>query len=618
MMKCLFAIFAVALVLTGQTRIVGSGTDQIIATVRGADGHVYATGVTNSPDFPTTTVPSSRPSAEDYRPFVLKLNQQGQVIYSTLISAPTASPRSIAVNAKGEVLIAGQSVELGEVRFPVTPGSVGDGGANTGFIIKLDATGSKVLVGIRGYGLGPVAYDSDDNIYVAGAAYGNSEIRPTPGAFQTTHENQGCGGTSFVGVGCFYQYLAKISPDGTKLLYSTFLTGSFGAQPSALLIDGAGNALVAGTTNSRDYPTTAGSFQPEYRASNPPPPPSSLRPSINPPASTGYLTKLNATGTVLVWSTYFSGTGAESIRSVRHTDDGGLFITGLSASRDLPMAQGLPRGCPLGSFPEIPYVAELSGDGKTLAGSHYVYDIEIYTMDRVAVRPDGTAEIIGGASTDVEASIASPYICLVDSADNARLNQVAPGQLVTLFGDFAEGMKVSINGLPAPLLYASAEQVNVQAPSDLAVLPLVQVSVANPDGTVNTRPISVIARAPSAFLDLTRSLSPIATCAGESFSPSYAAITRNEDGSLNSCDHPAPKGSVVTFYLNGLGRTAPAVTLSAPEVGRIVALEPDPDSPSGVWRMRVQLAPNVGSGSIVPMIEGARLRYSFLTVWVAR
>jgi uncharacterized protein (TIGR03437 family) len=282
------------------------------------------------------------------------------------------------------------------------------------------------------------------------------------------------------------------------------------------------------------------------------------------------------------------------------------------------MAQGLPGGCPLGSLPEIPFVAELSGDGKTLTRSHYVYDIDIYTMDRVAVRPDGTAEVIHGASTDVDPSITSPYICLVDSADNTRLNQVAPGQLITLFGDFVEGTKVSINGVAAPLLYASAEQINMQAPSDLDVLPVVQVSVVNPDGNANARPVAVIARDPSAFLDLTRSLSPIATCAGESFSPSYAAITRNEDGSLNTCDHPAPKGSLVTFYLNGLGRTAPAATLNAPEFGRIVALEPDPDSPSGVWRLRVQLASNARSGSIVPMIEGARLRYSFLTVWVAR
>jgi len=248
--RFLLAAFTPVLVLPAQTPITGSGDDRIIASVRGGDGHIYATGVTNSPNFPSTTEPSSRPSAEDYRPFVLKLNQQGEVLYSTLIPAPRSTPRSIAVNAKGEALIAGLSVELRELSFPVTPGAVGEGGEVTGFIIKLDATGSKIQVGIRGYRLRPVAYDSDDNIYVASAANGASQIRPTPGAFQTNYENRACAGTAFVAILCSYQYVAKISPDGMRLLYATFLTGTFGAQPSALLIDEAGNALVAGSTNS--------------------------------------------------------------------------------------------------------------------------------------------------------------------------------------------------------------------------------------------------------------------------------------------------------------------------------------------------------------------------------
>jgi len=114
---------------------------------------IYATGITNSPDFPTTNETASPPSAKDYRPFVIKLNDRGEVFCSALIPAPGASPGFIAVNAKGEALIFGQSVEFGEVRFPATPGSVGSAGANTGFLIKL--AGSKILVGIRGCGPGP-------------------------------------------------------------------------------------------------------------------------------------------------------------------------------------------------------------------------------------------------------------------------------------------------------------------------------------------------------------------------------------------------------------------------------------------------------------------------------
>jgi uncharacterized protein (TIGR03437 family) len=597
---------------SAQTRFVGSGQDQVTASVRGADGLVYVTGVTNSPDFPATIEPVSRPTAQEYRPFVAKLSARGEVIYSTLLDAPGASARWMAVNAKGEVLISGQSVELGAVQFPLTPGAVGDGGANTGFLLKLDATGAKVLVGIRGYGQGPVAYDADDNIYVAGAAYGENRIGPTPGAFQATHESRACGGSGFLGIGCFYQYVAKISPDGTKLLYSTFLTGSYGAQAAGLMVDGAGNALVAGRTNSPDYPVTAGSFQPDYRAANPPPPPSSFRPSLTPPPVSGYVTKLNATGTGLLWSTYLSGTGADEVSRLQLMPNGDLFLTGASASYDLPASRGLPRACPLSLYPEIPFIAQLKSDGNSLMGSQYVY-LDAYAPVTVRARPDGTAEMIEGAWPELN-TVAAPYICLVDSADNSRLEQVAPGQLVTLFGDDLGGVtKVTFGGLAGTLLYTSANQINVRVPEELSRGGVLQAVGAR----ANTRPVGFVERAPSVFLDLTRPVTALATCRGSSFSPGYAAVMRNEDGSLNSCENPAVRGSVVTVFLNGLGQSAPVVTLESGGGAKVVAVEPDPDSPSGVWRMRVQLAPNAGSGSITPVIDGARLRYGYLAVWVA-
>ena len=617
MLRILLSASVLVLAVHAQTRITGSGQDQITASVRGADGFVYATGVTNSPDFPTTTEPTSRPSADSFRPFVLKLNAKGEVVYSTLIVAPTASARWIAVNRKGEVVISGQSVELGTVgtvQFPLTPGSVGDGGLNTGFIVKLDATGAKILVGIRGYGQGPVAYDAEDNIYVAEMAYGDAGIRPTLGAFQAAHENRPCGGTGFLGFACFYQYVSKISPDGTKLLYSTFVTGSYGAQASALLIDAAGNALLAGSTNSPDYPVTAGSLQTEYRAANPPPPPSSLRSSNNPPPVSGYLTKLNATGTGLLWSTYFSGTGADTIQSLQYGANGDLFLTGASASRDLPLSQGLPRGCPVALSPEIPYVAQVKADGSALVASEYVY-VDAYAPVRVGVTPEGWAEVIEGVEPHLTMSPA-PYLCLVDSADNSRLTRVAPGQLVTLFSEgLGEASRVTFSGVAGTLLYESAEQINLRVPAEFAMSGILWT--ANEGGKLNGRPVGAVDRAPSVFLDLNRAPGGIATCRGRSFSPGYPAVTRNEDGTLNSCDNPALKGSVITFYLNGLGNNAPVATLESPQPGSVVAVEPDPDSPAGVWRMRVQLAASASSGAITPLIEGARLRYGSLAVWIA-
>jgi len=609
------ATAALAAVLPGQTRITGSGSESIRASVRGADGFIYATGVTTSPDFPSKPAAESGASASDHRPFVVKMDDRGQVVYATVIPAPTSSPSSIAVNAKGEVLIGGQTVELGTVRFPLTPGALSNSDANTGFLVKLDATGTKILVGVRGYGMGLVAFDSADNIYVAGQAYGDANIRPTPGAFQSAHDLRGCGGSGFVGIACFYQYVAKISPDGTKLLYSTFLTGTYGASPQVLLVDGEGNAIVAGGTSSSDYPTTPESYQPVYRAANPPPPPSSFRPSITPPPQSGFVTKLNSTGTGLIWSTFLSGTGADLIASAQWASEGRLFLTGLSSSRDLPLAQSFPAACPLGYYPESAFVAELSGDGRSLLASHRVYDVEVYVPDRVAIRADGTAEVIRGAVGVVDRSIANPYMCVTDPADNARLSQVAPGQLVTLFGDFAEGTAITVGGSPADVLYASSEQINLRVPEAVSGSKQIEVAASDPQGRESRRSVDVVDRAPSVFLDLTKPISPLSLCKGHGFSPGYAVVVRNEDGSLNSCENMALRGSLVTFYLNGLGLTAPDIRLEGGG-GEILDVVPDPDSPAGVWRMRVRLTPGAGSGSLRPVVGGLLLRYGYLTVWV--
>jgi hypothetical protein len=210
--------------------------------------------------------------------------------HAALIGASNSFGYSVAVNAQGEALVSGQVVDFA-FTFPVTPNSVkANSDVNTGFLVKLDARGEKMLVGIRGFGLGPVAYGPNDEIYVAGAMYGTVGISPTPGAFQSTHALRGCGGTAFIGIACSYQYAAKISADGTRLIYSTFITGAYGARPAGLIIDSDGKALIAGSTNSSDYPVTAGAYQSDYRGTNSPPP------AYAPPSS-GYLTKLNADGT---------------------------------------------------------------------------------------------------------------------------------------------------------------------------------------------------------------------------------------------------------------------------------------------------------------------------------
>ena len=604
----------------------GGGSDVITSLALGPGGDIFASGTTNSGDFPATKATGPRSSQADPRAFVLKLDRDGTLQYATLIGGGSATyGNAIAVNAKGEALVSGQLVDLASPVFSTSPNAViGNSDPNTGFIVKLDRTGANVLIAIRGFGLGPIAYDVNDNIYVTGSAYGDATIAATPGAFQSSHTLQGCAGTGFVGIACSYQYVAKINADGTKLVYSTFVTGMFGANPAALIVDSAGNALIAGSTNSKDYPVTPGAYQTDYRVTNRPPP--SLptpHPPIIPPPSTGYITKLNASGTALVWSTFFSGTGSETIHDLRLDSENHIIVTGTSGSRDLPGAQSMPAGCTPGFNREVAYIAQLSSDATGVIGGRYVFALSSGSPVRVALSPDGTPVI--GASDSLESidfSAPMPLACTIDPADNARINHIAPGQLLTLFGDDfnIDDLQVWIGGIEAPLLYTSQHQINARVPVELDGYDAVDLAIQT-NGALITRPLRIVPRAPSAFLVLqdVNPFNPAVSCKGVIFGPAYQAIARNEDGSLNSCDQPAAQGSVVTFYLNGLGVTAPAISLRFPESGTVLGVEQDPASPPGVWRMRVEVPRNAVSGSIVPLIDGTTaLREPFLTMWVNR
>ena len=143
---------------------------------------------------------------------------------------------------------------------------------------------------------------------------------------------------------------------------------------------------------------------------------------------------------------------------------------------------------------------------------------------------------------------------------------------------------------------------------------------------------------PSPTLFLTAPYQPGAgvTCNGSSFGPASLPFMRNEDGSQNTCEHPARAGSIVTLFLNGLGVTdppgvtgainaassvgvnRPVFSLLEKSAGTLVAAEPDPGSISGVWRLKIQLGDLGFSTALTPIIDGQMLRVARVAVWVSR
>ncbi len=167
----------------------------------------------------------------------------------------------------------------------------GNAGDFDGFAAKINANGvslnySTIVGSSRGDYVAGIVPDAAGNSYLFGWT-GGTNFPVTAGAFDTTLN------------GPSDTFAMKLNPTGTARLYSTFLGGTAFEDSFGLAVDAAGNAHVVGWTTSTDFPVTAGAFQ------------STLRSTGLIGTTDAFVTKLNATGTALVYSSYLGGAGDE-------------------------------------------------------------------------------------------------------------------------------------------------------------------------------------------------------------------------------------------------------------------------------------------------------------------
>lgn len=590
----------------------GSKYDNAIALDIDAAGAAYILGETESTDFPVTTGALQTKLLNPLQGFIVKVDSEGNLVYATLIGGDSEIhpfQGGLVIDKAGEAIASGQTLYG---NFPATTGlPFTSTDTNTNFTLKLDSKGETVLNGIRGVG-GRIATDVSGNVYLAGFQYGSSVIPITAGAFQSTHLLNACGGTGQLAFACSYQYVTKLSPDLNRILYSTYLTGSWGARPSAIGVDSQDNVSLAGTTNSPDYPTTTGSFQPSYHATSPPPPGTCLFGCVVPPNSSGYVTKLNATGTGLLYSTFFSGTKADTIDSAVIISDIGTFVSGSVGSPDLPGLENVPVPCLASS---LKFATLFSPDGVKLTTTNLV-PANILAYDAP------NEKLLAWSGSDlISIDQFAPYSisCILDSADLRPVTAIAPGELLSIFGQqfVVEGAAVAVDGIPTPLLYASAQQVNIQVPYVTQTGSQARVDLLLDHGLAETnlsdsRTFPVIAMNPVVFLDPMPSAAS-GTC------PAYSAgqlpLAYNSDGSRNTCLQPASVGSLVTLFLEGLGATTPtSFTLSDPSFATVSSASPAPGSLSGVWQITIR-ANQAGAIALSLFVDSVPVRDANLIIW---
>jgi hypothetical protein len=297
------------------TYLGGSGPDVGRGIVVDTAGSAYVTGDTSSTDFPTT--PGAFQPAFDglQDAFVIKLNPSGSALaYSTYLGGSDGeSSGLIAVDTAGSAYVTGTTRSAD---FPTTPGAFQPafGGVQDAFVIKLTPSGSALVYSTYLGGSGTevgwgIAVDAAGNAYVTGAT-GSTNFPTTSGAFQSTL------------AGVENAYVTKVAPTGSALLYSTYLGGSSGESSYSIAVDMAGNAYVTGGTGSSDFPTTSGAFQTTLRGDQ-----------------DVFVTKLDSTGSALVYSTYLGGSGGDNEGhgiAVDAAPNPNAYVVGVTSSPSFP------------------------------------------------------------------------------------------------------------------------------------------------------------------------------------------------------------------------------------------------------------------------------------------
>ncbi len=169
-----------------------------------------------------------------------------------------------------------------------------------------------------------LAVDTAGSVYVTGSTY--STDYPTKNPYQSAPPTKGQGVRPGEWSSAF---VSKFSPDGSSLVYSTYLGGNGADRAFAIAVDSDGNAYVTGQTSSTDFPITSGAYQ---RVCSPAPNStgvSAAQASCNSSSNTSaFVSKLNPAGTGLVYSTFLGGYGPAYATAIAVDAAGRAYIAG--------------------------------------------------------------------------------------------------------------------------------------------------------------------------------------------------------------------------------------------------------------------------------------------------
>jgi hypothetical protein len=366
-------------------------------------------------------------------------NQGGQLEYDFIV-APGADPSVIAlyvkavrepplrIEANGDLVIPAKS---GEIRFhkpliyqPGTGSSLVEGrfaldGRNRvrfalgpydhtwPLVIDPVLSYSTYLGGSGGdFGSG-IAVDSSGNAYVTGQT--SSVDFPTAGPLQASLN------------GFTNAFVSKLNPTGSALIYSTYLGGNGGDSGSGIAVDSAGSVYLAGLTSSTDFPTVN-----PFQASN-----------NSPTTATGFVAKLNSSGSALDYSTYLGGSGFGWSSGIAVDSSGNAYLIGYTQSTDFPTVN------PLQASNKSPgsgngFVAKLNPSGSALIYSTYLGGSGGDSASGIALDSAGNA-CVTGYTQSADFPTVNPLQATLNGFSNAFVAELNPAGSALVYSTFLGG-----------------------------------------------------------------------------------------------------------------------------------------------------------------------------------
>jgi len=229
---------------------------------------------------------------------------------------------------------------------------------------------STYLGGSDNDGASKIAVDSSGSAYIVGTT-ASLNFPTTPGAVDPTH-------TTCIPF-CYDVFVAKINPAGTGLVYATYVGGNGEDFGSAIAVDSAGNAYIAGATTSTDFPTSGTALQKSCGGT-------CFR-------HDAFAFKLNSTGSALLYSTYIGGSDEDWGTGIA-VRQGNAYVSGFSASPDFPTTAGAFQKSMQGQGSS--FVLQLNTNGTALNFSTFLGEVDLDDAGgEIALDSSGNSYVAG-------------------------------------------------------------------------------------------------------------------------------------------------------------------------------------------------------------------------------